>query len=42
MWTPTELTTVTGSLRRSIEDAADTTVVGYDYTGGEIGIDHKY
>jgi len=41
IWTPTELTTVTGTLSRIIEDAADETVTGYTYTTFRGVVDHE-
>ncbi len=40
-WSPTRLTTLTASLRRGVEDAADTTIGGYVFTGGRIDLDHE-
>ncbi len=40
-WSPTRLTRLTATLRRGIEDAADTTIGGYVFTGGRIDLDHE-
>jgi hypothetical protein len=42
IWQPSGLTTVTGRLLRTIEDAADESVSGYDYTSGRLSVDHEY
>jgi hypothetical protein len=42
IWAPNGMTTVTGTLTRSIEDAAQEGVVGYTYTAGKVTIDHEY
>ncbi|MGD0107137.1 MAG: outer membrane beta-barrel protein [Rhodopila sp.] len=42
IWTPTELTTVTFSASRTIEDAASEAAVGYVYTTGRVTLDHEY
>jgi hypothetical protein len=42
IWQPTGLTTVTGRLLRTIEDAADESVSGYDYTSARLSVDHEY
>lgn len=42
IWQPTGLTTVTGRLARTVEDAADESVSGYEYTSARLGIDHEY
>lgn len=41
IWTPTGLTTVTGTAARRIEDANDETIAGYTETSGQIRIDHE-
>ena len=42
IWAPTGMTTVTGMLTRSIEDASQEGVSGYTYTAGKLTIDHEY
>jgi len=42
IWAPTGMTTVTGTLTRSIEDAAQEGVSGYTRTAGTLTIDHEY
>jgi len=42
IWAPNGLTTVTGALTRSIEDAAQEGVVGYTNTAARLTIDHEY
>jgi hypothetical protein len=42
IWAPSGMTTVTGTLTRSIEDAAQEGVSGYTYTAGKLTIDHEY
>jgi hypothetical protein len=42
IWQPTGLTTVTGKVLRTIEDAADESVSGYDYTSARLSVDHEY
>jgi len=42
IWAPSGLTTVTGVLTRSIEDAAQEGVAGYTYTAARVTIDHEY
>jgi hypothetical protein len=42
IWTPSELTTITGSVGRAIQDAANETTVGYTYTTAKIVVDHEY
>ena len=42
IWVPNGMTTVTGLLTRSIEDAAQEGVVGYTYTAASVTIDHEY
>jgi hypothetical protein len=42
IWSPTGMTTVTGTLTRSIEDAAQEGVSGYTYTAAALTIDHEY
>jgi hypothetical protein len=41
-WSPTGLTTVTTTLTRSIEDAAQEGIAGYTYTRAKIVLDHEY
>jgi hypothetical protein len=41
IWQPTGLTTVTFRALRSIEDAADENVAGYDYTSAQLRADHE-
>jgi hypothetical protein len=42
IWNPSGLTTITGSLTRSIEDAAQEGIVGYSYTSARLRLDHEY
>ncbi len=42
IWSPSGLTTVTGTLTQSIEDAAQETIVGYAYTAARFAMDHEY
>jgi hypothetical protein len=42
IWSPTGMTTVTGTLSRSIEDAAQEGVAGYTYTAASVTVDHEY
>lgn len=42
IWTPTGLTTVTGSLSREIEDPSAEGTSGYTYSIGRIVVDHEY
>jgi hypothetical protein len=42
IWSPSGLTTVTASLTRGIEDAAQEGIVGYTYTGARVVLDHEY
>jgi hypothetical protein len=42
IWSPTGMTTVTGTLTRSIEDAAQEGVAGYTYTAASVTVDHEY
>lgn len=42
IWSPTGLTTVTGLIRRQIEDSADVPSVSYVYTLGRLSVDHEY
>jgi hypothetical protein len=42
IWSPSGLDTVTGTLTRSIEDAAQEGVVGYTYTAATVTLDHEY
>ncbi len=41
VWQPTGLTTVTGSLDRHIEDAAEEGFVSYTVTSGRLSVDHE-
>ena len=41
IWQPTELTTVTLKGLRTIEDAVDLNVAGFDYTSGRLQLDHE-
>jgi hypothetical protein len=40
-WSPSGLTTLTGTVTRAIEDAAQAGVAGYTYTGARLRIDHE-
>lgn len=40
-WTPQALTTISGSLTRTIEDAADEDPAGYTYLRSRLSIDHE-
>jgi hypothetical protein len=42
IWSPSGMDTVTGTLTRSIEDAAQEGVSGYTYTAGKLVYDHEY
>lgn len=42
IWTPTGLTTVTGSVSRRIQDSADETTAGFTGTGLQLTVDHEY
>jgi hypothetical protein len=42
IWAPNGMTTVTGTLTRSIEDSAQEGESGYTYTAGKVTIDHEY
>jgi hypothetical protein len=42
IWNPSGMTTVTGSLTRSIEDAAQEGIAGYTYTSAKVTLDHEY
>lgn len=42
IWAPDGLLTFTGTLTRSIEDAAQEGVAGYTYTAANLTIDHEY
>ena len=42
IWTPTGLTTVTGTLSRTIEDATQLGTAGYTLTQGSVVVDHEY
>ncbi len=40
-WNPTGMTTIRGTLTRTIEDAAQEGVSGFAYTAGKLAIDHE-
>lgn len=42
IWTPTGLTTVTGSVARRIQDSADESTAGFTGTGLQLTVDHEY
>ena len=42
IYAPTGMTTLTGTLTRSIEDAAQEGVSGYTRTAGQLTVDHEY
>src|SRR5579871_3847594 len=42
VWNPSGMTTITGLVTRSIEDAAQEGVSGYTYTGAKLAVDHEY
>jgi hypothetical protein len=42
IWTPTGLTTVTGTLSRRIEDALSAGIIGYTYNEARLVVDHEY
>jgi hypothetical protein len=42
IWTPTGLTTVTGVLSHTIEDAQQPGTAGYTYTRANLEVDHEY
>lgn len=42
IWTPTELTTVTGTALRAIENPTQPGTSGYAYTSAELRVDHEY
>lgn len=42
VWTPTGLTTVTGSVARRIQDSADETTAAFTGTGVQLAVDHEY
>ena len=42
IWTPTELTTVTATLLRAIQDPTQVGTSGYTYTATELRVDHEY
>ena len=42
IWSPNGMTTVTATLTRSIEDAAQESIVGYTYTSARVVVDHEY
>lgn len=42
IWAPTNMTTVTATLTRAIEDAAQEGVSGYTYTAARLVVDHEY
>ncbi len=41
IWSPSGLTTVTATLSRRIEDAAELTAVSYSFTGARVAVDHE-
>ena len=41
-WNPTRLTTITGLLSRTIEDAGSEDETGYTYTVARLSVDHEY
>ncbi len=41
IWTPSGLTTVTTTLSRRIEDAAEVSAVSYTFTGARLAVDHE-
>lgn len=41
-WTPTGLTTVTGTIARRIQDSADETTIGFTETSLRLRVDHEY
>lgn len=41
IWTPSGLTTVTATLSRRIEDAAELSAVSYTFTGARLAVDHE-
>ncbi len=42
IWTPTGLTTVTGSVLRTIEDPTVEATSGFNYTTAQLRVDHEY
>ncbi|MEJ0015522.1 MAG: outer membrane beta-barrel protein [Acetobacteraceae bacterium] len=42
IWSPSGLTTVTATLARGIEDAAQEGIAGYTYTSARLAVDHEY
>ena len=42
IWSPSGMTTVTATLARSIEDAAQEGNAGYTYTRAQVMVDHEY
>jgi len=42
IWSPSGMTTITATLTRSMEDAAQETVAGYTYTSARLVMDHEY
>jgi hypothetical protein len=42
IWSPSGMTTLTGRLTRSIEDAAQEGVAGFTYTTANLTVDHEY
>jgi hypothetical protein len=42
IWTPTGLTTVTGSVLRTIEDPTQEGSSGFNYTTAQLRVDHEY
>jgi hypothetical protein len=41
-WSPSGLTTISASITRSIEDAAQEGVAGYTYTAARLSVNHEY
>ena len=41
IWSPSGLTTVTATLSRRIEDAAELSALTYAFTGGRVAVDHE-
>lgn len=42
IWNPTGMTTLTATLTRSIEDAAQEGIAGYTFTSARLSLDHEY
>lgn len=42
IWTPTGLTTLTGTVIRTIDDASQQGTSGFTYTAAELRVDHEY